>query len=185
MSWLDEIKLAVWGVNDAAATKRVSGINFRESGIGVADNPNALTTMPNGQVVQGRTELTVNAPAPNMVWFAQAAPAVAADRWLSNYGVWSGVDHCKCNTVAWRATRLSFMCTGGMPANDIVVMLYLNLNPQAAWTMTLNAGAGPTYKNSVAIPGGILVGNGGLVGIRCTQAGTDPRPNWNASFSLT
>jgi hypothetical protein len=186
MSWLDDIKLAYWGLNGAAPSQRTQGVNLVDRGITAVDNPNFVTTLPDGTAVNGRTELAIPAPGPNFVWYARAAPAVAADRWLSNYGAWqTSQNFCKCNTIEFQATALSFMCRGGMPPEDIVITLYRNLNPVAGWSMTLFGGSGPIYKAEIRPTTPLLVGNGNLVGIRATQAGATARPGWNASFILT
>lgn len=184
MSWIDDIKLVRW-LNNGVASAQVQGANLIGLGATAVDNPNFSTTLADGSVVKGRTEIIVPPPNQPLLWFAAAAPAVAAERWITNYGAYSAsVSHAKIvarrfaiNAISWRSQV--------QPAEAITLKLYHNgAAAGVTWQLVIPGGATNYYAElRPTVP--FITGGGCVIGISLTQAGVSAVGNMRAIISVT
>lgn len=171
MSWIDEIKLARW-LNSGVAARQAYGVNMVGLGVGAVDNPDYPTTMPDGSVVVGRTELSFPDPNQPLIWFAAAAPAVAAERFLSNYGAYQVGQHGKIVPRGFLINAIRWQSKGITPAEAITIKLYHNgVAVGATWQMTIAGAVGPNYKQELRPSVPFSAGNGSVIALSFTQAG--------------
>lgn len=184
MSWLDDIKLARW-LNNGVPLQQAQGVNLIGLGGIAIDNPQFLTTLPDGTVVQGRTEITVADPDQPLIWFAANAPAVAAERWLSNFGAYQLGQHYKFTRRGWTINAIRWKSQGFTPAQNITLKLYTNGGAAgASWQAIIPSGAGPNYEQELRPPTPLTISSGSTVGLSFTQAGTGASANMNAVITV-
>jgi hypothetical protein len=186
MSWIDEIKLAKW-LNNGTAMAQTFGVNLIGKAVQAVDNPTYLTTLPDGSQAAGRTEITFLDPNQPLTWTVANAPAVAAERWITNYGIYTTSNaygrFCRrgfiINAVRWRSQGIT-------PAQNILLKLYVNSSAAgASWQTTIFAAGGPNLEVVIAPPSPLVVSSGSVIGISLTQAGAGVSANMNAIISVT
>lgn len=182
MSWIDEIKLSRWLDNFVALTQTY-GVNLIGAGGVAVDNPNYQTTMPDGSVVIGRTEVAFKAPSQPLVWFTTIPPSVAAERFLSNYGAWQTSQHAKIAGRRFIIRAIRWQSQGVTPAQNMTLQLYHNgVSMGPTWSMIIPSGAGPNYKQELRPSTPFVTGNGCVIALSATQAGVGLSANMNATI---
>lgn len=172
MSWIDDIKLVRW-FNNGVALLQTQGVNLIGLGATAVDNPNYQTTLPDGSIAQGRTEISVPCPNQPFTWEVATPPSVAAERWLSNYGAWQGGQHGKTFARRFIIYAIRWKSQGFTPAQSMTLQLYHNgATMGAAWSMVIPGGAGPNYEQELRPSVPFVTGNGCIIGLSATQAGT-------------
>jgi hypothetical protein len=184
MSWIDEIKLARW-LNNGVAMVQTFGINLIGSGATAVDNPTYSTTLPDGTVVTGRTEIAFPPPNQPMVWSVPAAPAVAAERFISNYGLFFATQHGKIAARRFKLNSIRWQSKGITPAQSMLLQLYHNGATVPGWSMTIPALAGPNYKQELRPSTPFITSNGCVLCISLTQAGVGASATMNGVIALT
>lgn len=185
MSWIDEIKLARW-LNNGVAAVQTYGVNLIGLGVSAVDNPNYQTTLPDGSIAQGRTEIAFPDPNQPLIWFAANAPAVAAERFLSNYGSYFAAAHAKIVPRSFVINAIRWKSQGFTPAEAMTLKLYHNGTAVgAAWQMVIPGGFGPNGEQELRPSTPFVTGNGCVISISLTQAGVSASANMNAVISVT
>lgn len=185
MSWIDDIKLARW-LNNFVALNQTFGVNLIGLGGKAVDNPNYVTTLPDGSQVTGRTEITFPPPNQPLIWPVAIPPSVAAERWLSNYGSWQTTQHAKIAGRRFFINAIRWQSQGFTPAQNITLQLYHNgASMGPTWSMIIPSGAGPNYKQELRPSTPFTTSNGCVIGISATQAGVGLSANMNATIVVT
>lgn len=180
MSWLDDIKLVRW-LNNGVATQQAQGVNLVGLGAVATDNPQFLTTLPDGTVVQGRTEIVLPCPNQPMVWSVNIPPSVAAERFITNYGSYFAAKHGKIAARRFMINSISWQSQGFTPAQNMTLQLYHNgASMGASWSMIIPSGAGPNYKQELRPVVPFTTSNGCVICLSVTQAGVGLSANMNA-----
>lgn len=184
MSWIDEIKPARW-LNGGVAMIQTYGVNLIGRGGVAVDNPTFVTTLPDGTQVTGRTEIVFTAPNQPLVWSVNTPPAIAAERWISNYGAYTTTLHGKIAARRFMINAIRWQSQGITPAQSMLLQLYHNGAAVPGWSMTIPATAGPNYKQELRPSAPYTTSNGCVLGISLTQAGAGASANMNAIISLS
>lgn len=180
MTWLDDIKLARW-LNAGVAKAQSFGVNLIGLGATAVDNPLYQTTLADGTIAIGRTEIAFPCPNQPIIWSVNIPPSVAAERFITSYGSYFAAQHGRIFARKFQINAIEWQSQGFTPAQSMVLQLYHNgatMGP--TWAMTIPAGAGPNYKQELrpAVP--FVTGNGCVISLSVTQGGVGLSANMNA-----
>ena len=172
MSWINEIKLARWIDSLGLSKAQAEGVNLIGLGATAVDNPNFQTTMADGSIVTGRTEIAFPQSGPTLMWQFQDAPGVAALRYLSNYGSWFAAPHAKIVPRQFVIKSIQYTAQGTGPSVDsLTIQLYHNNAVVPGFSLVIPGGVAAGYFASVSPVTPFTTGNGCLIGLGVTQSG--------------